>query len=306
MKTSLSNAGVRAGLPIVVVTLLWGCNWPMLKIGVSEIPPLTFRGLTLSFAALAMLAIAKLSGDSVQIPRGWRIKVAILAFFNIALWNGFTLFGVQQMSAGRSVILAYTMPLWATLIATFMLEEPLSPRKLTGLVLGMAGMALLIGDEIAAVGRAPFGASMILIAALSWGFGTVLLRKWRPPIPQRALSFWLMMLGWIPLAALVPVFDPQPIGRLAQISGAAWFALLYNIFLSGAAANWAWFILARTLPVAVSSLASLPVPVVGVISGMVLLGERPRLQEWLALGLVVVALFIVLFQPRSARSASGN
>ena len=68
--------------------------------------------------------------------------------FNIAGWNGLVLFGVQQLPAGRSAILAYTMPIWATLISLVLLHEPLSTRKIVGLVLGMLGMALLLGDDI--------------------------------------------------------------------------------------------------------------------------------------------------------------
>ncbi|MDQ2916871.1 MAG: DMT family transporter, partial [Pseudomonadota bacterium] len=80
--------------------------------------------------------------------------------------------------------------------------------------------------------------------------------------------------------------------------------IIYNIFFAGTVANLAWFMLARTLPVAVSSLSSLPVPVVGVISGMILLGERPGWPEWVALGLVVVALFIVMFHPSDRHAAA--
>jgi len=115
----------------------------------------------------------------------------------------------------------------------------------------------------------------------------------------------MMVSGWVPLLIAAPFFDPQPLSTtLASLSGRGWFALAYNVFLAGTVAHWAWFTLARTLPVAVSSLSSLPVPVVGVFAGIVLLGERPGVQEWLALGLVVLALFIVLFQPQGTRPAT--
>ena len=266
--------------------------------GVTEMAPLTFRALTLPFAAAGMLAVAALSGDSLRVPRAWWGRVATLALFNIAGWNGLVLFGVQQMPAGRSAILAYTMPIWATMIATMVLHEPLSRRKLAGLVLGASGMLLLIGEEVRVIRQAPLGALLILAAAVVWAIGTVLLRKWTPPIAQNALSGWMMLLGWLPLLLAAPLFDPQPlVTTLATLSARGWFALAYNIFLAGTVAHWAWFTLARTLPVAASSLSSLPVPVVGVFSGIVLLGERPGVQEWLALGLVVLALFVVLYQP---------
>ncbi|HEX6136280.1 MAG TPA: DMT family transporter [Casimicrobiaceae bacterium] len=297
----MSGTG-RSALPILVLTLVWGCNWPVLKMGVTELAPLTFRLLTLPLAAVGMLLVARASGDSIRVPRALWSRLSTLALFNIAGWNGFVLFGVQQMPAGRSAILAYTMPLWATLIATLLLREPLSPRKLAGLVLGMSGMAILIGEEIGVIRTAPFGALMIVTAAFLWGLGTALLRKWQPQVPQNTLSGWMMLLGWMPIAVLAPWFDPQPLAaELADLSPRGWFAIAYNVFLAGTLAHWAWFTLARTLPVAVSSLSSLPVPVVGVISGMVLLGERPGAQEWIALALVVAALFIVLFQPAARR-----
>jgi drug/metabolite transporter (DMT)-like permease len=292
----------RAALPILILTLVWGCNWPVLKMGVTELAPLTFRSLTVPFAGIGMLAVAHLSGDSIRVARALWPRLVVLGLLNISAWNGLVLFGVQQLPAGRSSILAFTMPVWATIIAAVVLHERLSRRKLTGLALGFAGMAVLIGEPIGAVRAAPFGVLMILGAAIAWAAGTVLLRKWQMPIAQNTLSGWMMLLGCIPLAVLAPILDPQPLGTvLSGLSARGWFAVTYNIFLAGTLAHWAWFTLARTLPVAVSSLSSLPVPVVGVISGILVLGERPGVQEWLALALVVAALFTVLFQPGGRR-----
>jgi len=290
-----TNVTAASLLPVAVLTLVWGCNWPVLKLGVSEIAPLTFRALTLPFAALGMFAVAALSGDALRIPPALRGKVALLALFNITGWNALVLFGLQQLPAGRSVIVAYTMPVWSVLFSLALLHEPLSKRKIAGLALGMAGMATLLGEEIRHVERAPTAVLLILGAAVSWAFGTVLLRKWKLPMPQNVLSGWLMLLGWIPIALLAPLFATGP---LQAPSGTAWFAILYNIFLSGTLAHWAWFTLVRTLPVAVSSMSSLPVPIVGVFAGMLVLGERPGPPEWTALALVLAAMLLVLWSPR--------
>ena len=77
----------RAVAPIAVLTLIWGCNWPILKIGVTELAPLTFRALTLPFAAIGLLTVAQLSGDSIRIPREWWSRVVALGLLNIAGWN---------------------------------------------------------------------------------------------------------------------------------------------------------------------------------------------------------------------------
>ena len=284
-------------LPVAVLTLVWGINWPILKMGVTEFAPLTFRALTLPFAALGLLAIAKLSGNSIRIARPLWGKVALLALFNIAGWNGLVMFGVQQLPAGRSAILAFTMPLWSVLFSLALLHEPLSKRKVGGMVLGMLGMGLLLGDDLRHLERTPTAALLIVGAAISWALGTVLTRKWKLPVPQNTLSGWMILAGWMPLAILAPFFAPGP---LHAPSASGWFAILYNIFLAGTLAHWAWFTLVRTLPVAVSSMSSLPVPIVGVFSGMLLLGERPGLSEWVALALVVAALLAVLWTPRDS------
>ncbi len=291
----------HALLPILLLTVIWGCNWPVLKTGVMEIAPLTFRSLTLPFAGLGMFLVARWGGESIRIPRAWWGRLIILAFLNIGGWNGFVLFGLQQLPAGRSAIIAYTMPIWATLISIFVLNEPLNRRKIAGLVLGMLGMAILLGDDIRHIRSAPIGALLILIAAILWACGTVLLRKWKPPFAQNALSGWMMLIGWLPLVILAPFFDPHPVSSLATVSGKAWFAIAYNIFLAGTLAHWAWFTLARTLPVAVSSLSSLPVPVVGVFAGMLFLGERPGAAEFTALALVLASLLTVLLQPKTRK-----
>ncbi|HJU24835.1 MAG TPA: EamA family transporter [Casimicrobiaceae bacterium] len=302
-----SIAPTRAALLVLLLALVWGCNWPVLKMGVDELAPLTFRCITLPLAALGMLAFAHAHGESIRIPPACFAKVCGLSFFNVTGWNGFLLFGVQQLPAGRSAILAYTMPIWATAIATFVLHEPISRRKLAGLALGALGMAILLGDQVVVVRKAPSGALLILIAAVSWACGTVLLRKWRPPLPQNALSGWMLLLGTVPLALAAPFLDPQAFAtELANLSVRGWFAIGYNVFLAGTLANLAWFMLARTLPVAVSSLSSLPIPVVGVISGMIVLGERPGMQEWIALALVVTALAIVMLAPRKTATEVGT
>ena len=286
----------RSLVPVAVLALVWGSNWPILKLGVAELAPLTFRALTLPFAGLGLLAFAKASGESIRIPRAMWPTVALLALFNITGWNGLVLFGVREMAAGRSAIIAYTMPVWATLVSLAVLHEPLGRRKIAGLALGMAGLAVLLGDDLRAIERRPFAALMILGAAFVWACGTVLLRKFQPKIPQNALTGWMMIAGWVPIALAAPHFDPGWRHALDGLSGTAWFAIAYNIALAGTLAHWAWFTLVRTLPVAVSSMASLPVPVVGVFAGMLVLGERPGAPEWIALALVVAALVAVLWR----------
>jgi drug/metabolite transporter (DMT)-like permease len=156
-------------------------------------------------------------------------------------------------------------------------------------------MAVLLADDFTAIRGRPFGALMIIGAAIVWAIGTVMLRKFKPAIPQNTLTGWMMIVGWVPIVCVAPLLDPRWLAQIPTLSPTAWFAILYNIALAGTLAHWAWFTLARTLPVAVSSLSSLPVPVVGVFAGMVVLGERPGVAEWIALALVLSSLVAVLW-----------
>jgi drug/metabolite transporter (DMT)-like permease len=292
-------------LLIALLSLTWGLNWPVLKLGVTELEPLTFRASTLGFAGLGLLLVSKLSGESIRIDRALWPRVIVLSLFNITGWSALIVFGVHQVPAGRSAILAYTLPIWSLLFSLWLLHEPLSPRKILGLVLGVGGMVVLLGEEIVNVQRAPLGALMIIGAAISWGFGTVLLRRWAMPTSQTTLTGWMMLIGWIPILFATPLVDPHAASSLATMNRTAWFAVLYNIFISGSIANWVWFRMARTLPVAVSSLSSLPVPVVGVFSGMYFLGERPGASEFVALALVLASLVAVMLPERKRGAAPG-
>ena len=288
---------------VVVLSLTWGCNWPVLKLGVTELAPLTFRASTLGFSGLALLLAARLSGQTVRIERKLWPRLIALALVNITGWSALIVYGVQLLPAGRSAILSYTMPVWGVLFSLWLLHEPLSWRKLLGLALGVGGMAVLLGEDIVGLRRAPVGSLLVIGAAITWGFGTVLLRRWALPVPQTTLTGWMMLLGWIPIAVAAPIADPHAWSSLATMSGTAWFAVLFNIFVSGAIANWAWFRMARTMPVAVSSLSSLPVPVVGVLSGMLFLGERPGASEFVALALVLASLATVMWPARRRAAA---
>ena len=144
-------------------------------------------------------------------------KLAMLALFNVTLWNGFLLFGIQQLPAGRSAILAYTLPAWSTLFSLMLLHEPLSRRKVVGLALGMLGMGVLLVDDMRNLGRAPAAALLILAASVSWGFGIVLVRKWKLPLSQTVVSGWMILAGWVPHR------DPRPVhgaGAAARCFGA--------------------------------------------------------------------------------------
>ena len=283
---------VLAGL-----TLVWGFNWTALKVALSEVAPFTFRTLCLAAGSGLLFAFLRASGQPLAVPRSeWR-RLALIAFFTITCWNLLVAFGVRLIPSGRAAILAYTMPAWAIPLSVWFLNERMTGRKLLGLALGMAGMALLLWDEIARLRGAPLGSLLVLGASVTWAIGTVLQKKYPVRAPVAAYTAWIMLIGGIPIYAGALLVDD--LNALASVELLPGLAVAYNVVFAFAWAHWAWIKLATTVSVTTFSLSMLMIPVVGVFSGILFLGERPGAAEFGALALVLGSLATVVLQRKA-------
>ena len=278
-----------------LLTLGWGLNWPLMKLTLADIPVWTFRGLCVASGAIGLFIIARVGRQRTRVPAGQWPRLAVTAIANVTMWNVLIGYGLTLLPAGRSAILAYTMPLWTVLLSRFVLHEKLTPRRVLGVSLGMAGMALLIGDEFAAMEAAPVGAALVLGAAVSWAVGTVLMRRYPTDLPTTSFTAWQLLIGGVPIMAGALILDWggwRPIGVGAAIG------LAYNMLFVFIFCYWAWYKIATTVPPTIAGLSTLMIPVVGLFSGMLILGERPQWQEYAALVLVIAALATVLVPPK--------
>ena len=113
---------------LVALTLLWGCNWPMMKFSLREVPPLTFRALTMSGGVLLMAGWFALRGTRLALPRTQIVRVFALAAPNIIGWHWASIIGLTQLAAGRAGILAFTMPVWTVLLGALLFGQRLTRR----------------------------------------------------------------------------------------------------------------------------------------------------------------------------------
>lgn len=278
----------RQGLLLLAgLTLFWGLNWPVMKIVLSEVPPLYFRSICLLCGGIGLLTLTRVSGGRIAVPEGCWPRLAVLSLTNIIGWNVFAIYGVSLMSSGRAALIGYTMPLWSTLLSVPLLGEKLTARRVVGLVLGLSGVVALMGGSLEAFFAAPAGVVCMLLAAMTWGLGTVMFKRLRVPMPTTALTGWTMLLGGVPLLAFA---IPLETSRLVVPSFWPAFGIVYNIFLAFMFCYWAWNRIVLMVPVAVSSLSSLATPLIGVLSGMLLLGEPLGWQEAIAAGLILAAV----------------
>ncbi len=277
------------------LTLFWGFNWPMMKLALAELPPWTFRAACLACGAAGLFFIARAQGLQIQPREGQWKRLAFASLFNVTGWNLLIAYGVSILPSGRSAILAYTMPLWTVILSALFLRERFTRRKAIGVILGMVALTLLLGPDGSYVESAPLGALFVIAAALSWAAGTVIMKRWPIDLPTTSFVAWQLALGGLPIVLGALVLDW---GDLQPISLAATTALLYNIFIATVFCHWAWFRIATTVPASIAALATMMIPVVGAFSGMLVLGEQPGWQEYVALLLVTLALATVLLPPR--------
>lgn len=278
------------------LTLAWGFNWTALKIALTEVSPWAFRTLCLGGGAAVLFAVLRASRLPLAVPRAEWPRLVLLALVNITSWNILIAYGVSMIPSGRAAIIAYTMPVWAVPLSVWLLGERVTARKLFGLALGMGGLALLLLEEMANLKSAPVGALLVLGAACSWAIGTVLQKKFPLSVPAAVYTAWIMLVGGVPIFSVTLVTD---LGSHPSISIEAWLSIAYNVFVAFAWAHWAWIKIATSVSVTVFSLSMLVIPVVGVISGMLFLGERPSWQEYGAMLLILGALGTVVV-PRRA------
>lgn len=294
--TSADHIPARLWWVLAGLTFAWGFNWTAMKLALSEVAPFTFRSMCLGVGSAVLFAVMKAGGHPLGVPKGQWGRLIVLSLTAITAWNLLVAYGVSMIPSGRAAILAYTMPAWAIPLSVWVLGERLNGRKLTGLLLGMAGLALLLGEGVHNLGTAPIGSLLVLCAALMWAIATVYQKRFAVSMPVGVYTAWIMLLGGIPIFIGALILDD--FGALAEVSPKAWFGVAYNVFIAFAWAHWAWIKLATSLSVTVFSLAMLLTPMIGVLSGILFLGERPTPMEYAAFALVIASLLTVALPAR--------
>lgn len=279
---------------LISLTFFWGINWPAMKLAVSVAPVLDFRMICLIVGGLGLLSLSVISGQPTRIRRAGLPGLLLCALFNVVGWHVFSGFGVLNLESGRAAIVAFTMPVWAALQATWLIGEQLTWPRVVALLLGMTGLAVLMGQDLIAMQQTPVGALCMLGAAVSWGTGTVLLKRFQWDISTSALAGWQLLCGFMAVALLSSILD-EGRGWDAEASALQWGGLLYAATVPMLYCHWAWFTLVRSLPAGIAAISTLAIPVIGVLSSALVLGESAGLREISALALVCAALSCVLF-----------
>lgn len=288
----------RQFVVLVLLTLTWGVNWPIMKVGVSGLPsapmaypPLTFRALSMVLGLPVLWLALKVLKVPLTIPRAHWPEVARLTGPNMLVWHVVIIFGVQALSSGRSAILGYTMPIFVALVGAFVYGDRLAMRQWLGVLAAGVGVLLLLSQEFTSLAGAPWAAAAVVAAAAVWALGTHMLRRSTVPVPLLAVVFWMTVACAVVMSVLAFVFE-----------GARWrppepyvaASVAFNAAVVFGFSQAAWLYLAKTLPPVASSISVMMIPVLGVFSGAFFLGEVLHWQDWAAVVLMVAAIALVL------------
>lgn len=287
--TGRAGAGSIALIPLL--GLLWGFNWTAVKIVLGEIAPWTLRTTGLLTAGLILACAAVLRGRPLAVRRDHWLRLAVAGFLSIACFNVLLAFAQLAAPTSRAAIVTFTMPVWATVFARFLLDERFDRRRIAGIGLGIAGLAAL-GWPLIRAGQLSIGLLYALAAGICWAAGTVVTKRYPVAAPPLTIAAWQLLIGGACAGVGMLTFEGLPV--LWPLRQETVLALAYHVLLAQALAYYLWFEVVSRIAAGIAGLGTLMVPAVGVLGAILLLGERPSAMDYLGLVLIVGAAAAVL------------
>ena len=281
----------RAFWLLGAVVVLWGANWPIMKVGLESISPLWFGGLRMAGGAAVLFALLAVLGRlRLPVRHDWPVVLSV-GLLHMTLTTALMYFGLTYVEAGRAALLSYTTPLWVAPLAAPLLGETLGWRRVAGVAVGMSGLAALFNplgfdwnDPHTVIGN-----GILTVSAMVWAVAILHVRKHKWHGTPLDLAPWQMAIAGVLLCGGAVVVEDA--GAI-QWSGWLGANLAYNGVVASAFCFWAMLTVMRSLPAVTTSTASLAIPVSGVLFSALALGEvlTPTLLGGLALIVTGVAL----------------
>ena len=281
-----SHVSRRIGVAaLITVVLAWGLVWPVNKVLLESFSPLWAIAIRSAIASVVLVIIAIARGRLVLPPREDVPVVLSLSLLHMVGFGVLAAWGLQLVPTGRSVVLAYTTPLWVVPGAWLFLHERLTGRRIAGVLVGLLGLGVLFNPTTFdwTSRAAVLGNGAIILAAFFWAASILHIRGHRWHSTPLDLVPWQMLLATAIVTSLALALDGPPMvtwsGRLVAL-------LLYAGIPGTALAYWATAMASRNLPAVTTSLGLLATPVLSTIVATLWLGEPLMLA--LVAGIVLI------------------
>jgi len=273
------------------IVIAWGITWTVAKLIVMEVPPFWMSAIRSLVATVGLGTLLLATGRMIIPRRGDWAVIVMIAIPHMIVFSVLMSFGLMYVSVGRSVVLAYTTPLWVALGAWPFLKERIPPARGFGIALGLAGLAFLFNPLAFdwSDGNALFGNAMLLLSALSWSVSILYTRAHKWVSSPFQLVFWQALLATIILFVLALLTEGPPAFAFSwHLAG----LFAYTGLIGTAYAFWALAIVNRSLPASTTALGILATPVVGIAGSAIFLGEGIDLPLIVAAAMILSGIAI--------------
>ena len=265
---------MKARAVFLLLCLIWGSTWLFIKLGLRDLPPLSFAATRFLLATLILSAIV--AARRASLPHGraeWALiaKTGVLAF---ALNYGLLFWGEQHISSGLAALIQATIPVFGMLLAhPYLPGERLNARRLSGALLGVVGVGVIFSSQLGAEGgMAVWGSAAVLAGAVFVAYANVLVKARGARLEPSVLAAGQMACGLVPLAAAGLLFEGNPLNL--RWTGLAVLCLLYLTLVGSVAAFLLFYWLVRHVDVTKTMLIALVTPLAAVLLGVLALGEE--------------------------------
>lgn len=284
------SAAPRAILALIVMSLIWGYNWVLVKEAMRLVSPFDFSAIRTIGGGILLLGVLACKGRPLR-PRNVPMTL-LVGFLCTTVSVGTATWALVEGGAGKMAILVYAMPFWLILMAWPLLGERPRGLQWPAVALALAGLVLLLepwnyrGDW--------FPSTLAVASGLAWAASAVVTKRMDRlgEVDVISLSAWQVLLGGLFLAAVALAVPSEPIRWTPWMAG----AMTYNVVLTSAVAILMWFYVLKILPAGIAGLGSLATPVLGLFFAYALLGERFSFWEGWGGVLIVAALSLLVFQ----------
>lgn len=289
-KLPASGTFATGFLLLLVTSVGWGLNWPVMKHLLTELPPLSARGFSGLTGAIALALVALARREKMTVPRELWTRLVLIALLTISTWASFIGLSLLWLRASEAAVIASSMPVWVSLLALVILHEHFSLLRALALAVAMAGLAILFGADgfEASADKLP-GALFAITATMCVALGTVLTKRYPFRLPPISLATWQIAIGCLPVVAASVLLE-QP--DFAGLSARGWLLMAYMTFVQFCVCYACWFGALERLPASTASIGTLLVPVVGVLASAATLGEPLGWREILALALTLASVVL--------------
>lgn len=265
---------MKARVVWLVLCLIWGSTWLFIKIGLSNLPPLTFAGIRFVIASIILFTIIWARGLRLPEDRGDWWLLAFTGLLSFSLNYGLVFWGEQYISSGLAALLQATLPAFGLVIAHFHLpNERMTRAKIGGIILGVSGVGIVFSNQLAvAGGLALAGCVALVLSSFFAAYSNVLVKARGKALDPAILSAGQMFFGLIPLLLIGIPLEGNPFKFRWTLM--AIVSLFYLALIGSVVAFLLYYWLVRNMDVTKSMLIALVTPVVAVILGMLVLDEE--------------------------------